>query len=172
MAGNIFREKSMQRVSSPEQLNDYIKVTNPGIWITLGAVMILLIGLIVWGSSCRIESRLDSVVLSLEDIGGLEGLQGTGINDITFCFVREADISQVSQDDLVMIDGKEYPIELISDEPMTVSPDTFSEYAMHLCNLMEGEWVYPIKIDTKLPQGTYKATIVTDSVSPIMFLLN
>ncbi len=45
---SIFREKSMERVSSPEQLNDYIKVTNPGIWLTLAAVIVLLIGFIVW----------------------------------------------------------------------------------------------------------------------------
>lgn len=35
MESNIFRKKSMDRVSSPEQLNDYVRVMNPGIWMIL-----------------------------------------------------------------------------------------------------------------------------------------
>ncbi|WP_026492478.1 hypothetical protein [Butyrivibrio sp. XPD2002] len=45
----IFREKSIERVSSPEQLNDYIQVTTPSIWIILLAVIVLLTGTLIWG---------------------------------------------------------------------------------------------------------------------------
>lgn len=38
----IFREKIMERVSSPEQLGDYIRVTSPGMWMVMGAVVLLL----------------------------------------------------------------------------------------------------------------------------------
>ena len=37
MASSIFREKSLKRISSPEQLNDYIKVSQPSVWIALAA---------------------------------------------------------------------------------------------------------------------------------------
>ncbi len=30
MENQIFRKKSIERVSSPEQLNDYVRVSNPG----------------------------------------------------------------------------------------------------------------------------------------------
>ena len=46
MKSQLFREKSMERVSSPEQLNDYIRVANPSIWICLAAVIILLKGVL------------------------------------------------------------------------------------------------------------------------------
>ena len=53
MAGNntsgLFREKSIERVSSPEQLEDYIRVTHGGAWAILAAMLILLTGIIVWG---------------------------------------------------------------------------------------------------------------------------
>ena len=49
MNDKIFRKKSIDRMSSPEQLNDYIKVTNPGVWMALAAIVILLIGVCVWG---------------------------------------------------------------------------------------------------------------------------
>ena len=37
MSDQIFRKKSLDRISSPEQLNDYIRVANPGIWMILAA---------------------------------------------------------------------------------------------------------------------------------------
>ena len=44
----IFREKSMERVSSPESLNDYIRVTTPSVWIVLIALVLLLLGMLAW----------------------------------------------------------------------------------------------------------------------------
>lgn len=32
---SIFRQKSIERVSSPEQLNDYIRVATPGVRLVL-----------------------------------------------------------------------------------------------------------------------------------------
>ena len=45
----IFRQKSIDKVSSPEKLDDYIRVTTPSVWITLLAMVILLAGTIFWG---------------------------------------------------------------------------------------------------------------------------
>ena len=44
----IFREKSIERVSSPEELNDYIRVTSPSVWLVLAALIILLAGMLAW----------------------------------------------------------------------------------------------------------------------------
>ena len=41
---SLFREKSLETVENPEQLNDYLKVTSPGVWIVLGAVIVILAG--------------------------------------------------------------------------------------------------------------------------------
>ena len=45
----LFRQKSIDKVSSPEKLDDYIRVTTPSVWIALVAMAVLLIGVIVWG---------------------------------------------------------------------------------------------------------------------------
>ena len=55
----IFREKSLERVSSPEQLNDYIRVTTPSVWIVLIALVVLLVGMLAWGVLGRIEVHTD-----------------------------------------------------------------------------------------------------------------
>ena len=38
----VFRRKTVERVSSPEQLTDYLRVTNLGIWVLLSAVILVL----------------------------------------------------------------------------------------------------------------------------------
>lgn len=37
-----------ERVTSPEQLNDSIRVAHPGVWIALGLIVALLVGAIAW----------------------------------------------------------------------------------------------------------------------------
>ncbi len=56
MDQNLFRKNSIDRISSPEQLNDYLRVTNPSVWAVLLAIILLLAGLLVWSSVATIES--------------------------------------------------------------------------------------------------------------------
>lgn len=60
---SIFRKASLGRVSSPEQLNDYIKVSHPGVWLILAAVALLLIGLVVWGVFGELTTVRDAVAV-------------------------------------------------------------------------------------------------------------
>ena len=53
----IFREKSMERVSSPEELNDYIRVTTPSVWLVLAALILLLAGMLAWGVFGTVEAH-------------------------------------------------------------------------------------------------------------------
>lgn len=64
MSSDLFRKKSIERVSSPEQLNDYVKVSSPGVWAVLAAVLILLAGAFVWGILGRLETTVPAVVIS------------------------------------------------------------------------------------------------------------
>ena len=56
---SIFRSETIQRISSPEKLTDYLRVTNPGIWIVLAAVLILLTGFFIWMSVGTIETTVE-----------------------------------------------------------------------------------------------------------------
>ena len=49
MKESIFRKSSLDRVSSPEQLNEYIRVARPSVWVVLGAIVALLAGVLAWG---------------------------------------------------------------------------------------------------------------------------
>ena len=52
---SIFREKSMERIASPDQMDDYIKVTTPSVWIALLALVVLLIGILAWNIFGTVE---------------------------------------------------------------------------------------------------------------------
>lgn len=52
----LFRKKSLDRLNSPEQLNDYLRVTTPSVWLIFIAVTILLVGIVVWACFAEIES--------------------------------------------------------------------------------------------------------------------
>ena len=49
MNNSVFRKKSLERISSPEQINDYIRVITPGMWILLIVIILLVIAGITWG---------------------------------------------------------------------------------------------------------------------------
>ena len=53
---NVFRKKTLDRISSPEQLTDYLRVTNPGIWLVLATVVLLLAGIFAWSTAGRLET--------------------------------------------------------------------------------------------------------------------
>lgn len=56
MDKQIFRKKSLERISSPESLGDYLHVTSPAVWTILTAVILLLAGMLIWSSVASIDS--------------------------------------------------------------------------------------------------------------------
>ena len=52
----LFRQKTMDRISSPEELHDYMRVTSPRLWMILTAIVVLLAGFVVYAATTRMES--------------------------------------------------------------------------------------------------------------------
>lgn len=87
MNEEIFRKKSLDKIKSPENLNDYIRVTNPGVWLLLAAVIVLLIGVVLWGTFGHIETTVSG------DIHVKDGE--------AFCYIAVDDILKVKAGDSV-----------------------------------------------------------------------
>ena len=60
---SLFRKKTLDRVSGPEQLTDYLRVTNPGIWVILAIVIFLLGSLIAWSAIGTVETKAEVKVV-------------------------------------------------------------------------------------------------------------
>ena len=59
----LFREKAMARISSPEDLTSYLRVTSPGMWIILAAVIALLVGVFAWSAVGTLETSVDATAI-------------------------------------------------------------------------------------------------------------
>lgn len=81
MQEEIFRKKSLDKIKSPESLEDYIHVSNPGVWLVLVSIIVLLLGACVWGIFGHIDSTVPSTVC-------VE-------NGEAVCYVAESDIASV-----------------------------------------------------------------------------
>lgn len=157
MENQIFRKKSLDRVSSPEQLNDYVRVSNPGVWMVLVAVIMLLVGVCIWGVFGRLDTKISAA--AIVESGSVT------------CYVKEADFASVKTGQTVIINDKECEISAVSSTPIAVTAE-FGEYVLHVGGLQVGEWVYQVTFQTDLADGIYSAQIVVDSVSPMSFILN
>ncbi|MBO7663404.1 MAG: hypothetical protein J6U01_08530 [Clostridia bacterium] len=56
----IYRKSSLERIQSPDQLDQYLKVTTPLVWVLLAAILVLLVSGFWWTSQMVIASRLDA----------------------------------------------------------------------------------------------------------------
>ncbi len=65
---SIFRKKSIDRVTSPEQLDDYIKVTTPSVWLILLATVILIAGALFWAFFGTIHVNTDTGIKEVAPI--------------------------------------------------------------------------------------------------------
>ena len=59
----LFRKKAMARISSPEDLTSYLRVTSPGMWIILAAVIALLVGVFAWSAVGTLETTVDATAI-------------------------------------------------------------------------------------------------------------
>ena len=143
MQSRLFRSKTVERISSPEQLQDYMRVTNPGIWMVLAAVIVLLAGLLVASALVKVETtvRVKGVIDEADNDVVMEIAPQQGEKVREGMTVRLADrsgqISYIYED----------------DGALRVSAE-----------LDDGA--------EALPRGTYDVEIVTETLSPISFLLN
>lgn len=137
MDNQLFRKKSLEHISSPESLHDYMRVTSPRLWMILAAIVVLLAGFIVFASTARLESTMKvkvqvhdntaGVTLPISDmekvkngmkvrIGGEEGT----IGKISTEDDRMYAVVNLSDDKKGMSDG-EYDAEIVTESTTPIS---------------------------------------------------
>ena len=140
------RERKERRISSPEQLHDYIHVTNPSLWILLIMIIVMLGAMIILAATITIENTLDvqMEVTGITDEEGSSLLTGT---------ITDEQRSQVKIGMKVRAAGEEGTItEMIDDEQevfVAAEPD---------------------RAGAKLKEGIYDAVVVLERTTPISFV--
>lgn len=65
---SIFRTKSLDRISSPEEIDEYMRVTSPSMWLVLGTVFLLLAAALLWSVTGRIEMTENGQITEIAPI--------------------------------------------------------------------------------------------------------
>lgn len=146
MSEKIFREKSLERIQSPECLNDTIRVVNPGIWMLLVSMILLLAGALCWG------------IFGAVDITSVTPCTVT--DGVLICPLTAADCDTVLPGMPMTIEGNgQPPIRL------TVPEDALIEDP-------EGKHFALARMIIDLPDGSYTLRVITETIRPLSFLLN
>lgn len=156
MNNELFRKSSMDRLNSPEQLNEYIRVAKPGVWLILTAIILLLAGALAWGVFGLIESKVECGAL-VED-------------GRTVLFVGEADAKKVQPGDSVSVAEITGTVKSLAPSPITAGDE--DAYLLRLSGLAAGELCYAAETEiTGLMDGVYPAVITVESLRPISFVI-
>ncbi|MCX7895012.1 MAG: NHLP bacteriocin system secretion protein [Thermoanaerobaculum sp.] len=59
MASNLFRKKALERLSSPERLDELMRVTSPVGWLALAGLAFAIVAALLWGVLGRIAVKVD-----------------------------------------------------------------------------------------------------------------
>lgn len=149
MDNKVFREKSLERISSTDELHDYMRVTSPRLWMFLSVILALIIGFIVFACLVTIENNVETKAQVYRYMD--EGKDTMEI-DVE---IPDTIGDTVHTGMTVWIEQEEGTIRAIYDSD--VSGKT--------------AWVELKDPSLFLKEGTYDAKIVMETISPIQFLI-
>lgn len=154
---SIFSQKALDRIASPEDLDQYLKVTKPSTWITLGAIVFLLLGFMAWGILGHLTTVAEVAVFSADNQA--------------LCLIPESVMVEISDDTTVTIADTAYPLVDSSIAPMIVD-DSIDARLRMAGKLINGTIVYVMAVDAQLDDGVYIGQIEVESITPMSFILN
>ncbi len=107
MENKMFRKSPLDKISSPERLNEYIRITHPGIWSILAGCLAFLISVGIWGFYGSIPDTVQATGIIFPQNGVVSVIPTSGgrISDIRVKvgdFVEAGQIiAIIPQDDII-----------------------------------------------------------------------
>lgn len=104
----IFRQSAMSRMTNSDNLDKYVRVTNPSMWMMLLAAVFLVVGLFVWSATAIIPSTVHEA--------------GLVRNDTVVCWVSESIASKMNESGYTATVGDVRATDVqMSDIPLSAS---------------------------------------------------
>lgn len=97
MADKLFREKSLKKIASPEELDRYIRISRPSIWLILSAIIVLLVGICIWGifGSLKTTTEVKGLVESGEMISVISSQEGSQVQPGMAVYLDDEKVGEV-----------------------------------------------------------------------------
>ena len=159
---SIFNKKATEKLRSPDDLDKYVRVTNPSVWVILLACIALLIGLFSWGFFGTVASSVT--------------VTGTCEDGVAMCLLSAEDASKVHVDDAATIDGHPVTVSYISPTPASreeLRAILDNDYLV--ATLMKDDWAYVVMFEGDVSDlADYvpvDVNITVDRMAPISLVL-
>jgi len=154
---SIFREKTLNKVSSPESLNDYICIVKPGVWAILGAIIVLIVGTLIWVSTLRIATDTVKCAAVVKN------------NEVSVFFNKD-DRSKVEAGMEFVILDKHYKIPDTDINGRKLYKETDGSALEILGD--DSDFYYCIKLYIDLPNGVYESKIISADINPLELIFD
>ena len=152
---DLFRKKSLESIAAPEQMNDYVKVIGPGVWIVIVAVIIFLSGVIIWGVFGKLETTDDTVAFVDEGLA--------------VCYVEKETAEDIDSDSSIRIGGELTDIVSVSTVPIEAS-SVYDAGTLSDMGIEGHELLYPVTARSNLADGSYNTQIIVEQIHPMSFV--
>ena len=159
---SMFTQKASEKLRSPDDLDEYVRVTNPSVWVVLAACAVLLIGLFAWGF-------LGTAATSA-------GATGAYVKGEAVCFLPADEASKVHVGDDANVGGELMQVESISTVPVSRAEAREIVGNDYLANTLVGaDWTYVVRFagdgEPGLTEGIpIGISITTDNIAPITLI--
>lgn len=159
---SIFNKRATEKLRSPDDLDKYVRVTNPSVWLALTACIALLAGLLAWG-------MFGSVTTSVTGTG-------VSVNGQAMCFLKAEDAAKVSAGNEANVGGEPMTVAEISSVPLSRGEAGKLLSNDYLVNtLVNGDWAYRVTFDgdaSAMATGVpLTVSITTEHITPISLIL-
>jgi len=161
--GNIlFRKSAMKQISSVDELDQYVKVSNPSIWIILVAAIVLLGALLFWS----ITGLLPTTVKA----------NGVVRDGKAVCYLSPDKVTEVNAGDGATVLGNlSGTVENVSATPLSseeAARGIDSDYTKSELGLSDWNYVVTIDVDGLPADGSLvPVNITAEEVAPISYLI-
>ncbi len=157
MSNSIFRKSSIDRMNSPEQLNEYIRVARPGVWLVLAAIILLLIGVIVWSIFGSVTSVVDVAVFA----DGGDGL---------VCYIP-ADSAEDIRAGMTVTIADDTSVTVVSVSEAAYDIAEGEQYMLQYSGISAADGYCIVKLSGDgIESGIYQGEILVEQIRPITFV--
>ena len=131
MDNRIFRKASIDRVNSPDRVDDCLQIPNASPWLIIVGLLLLLFGMGVWTMFSHSEQRLPAIVKVEDGVG--------------YCIVDGESVRAAQSSAVVELEGRSIPVMLFPNADGDKATLTASFDVTLEDGLYNGELVVHIK---------------------------
>ena len=158
MAQLSSKNEKTNRITSPEQVNDYIKTSNPAAWLMILSALFLLASIFVWA------------VFGTIDVTVKAG--GVVTEDSIVCYLPESE--DVAVGDKVKAGDVCGEVVSVSEKPVSkmkiIESLDVDEYTLYCLDLSEWNYIVEISMPENASDGYVEVEITKETIKPISFL--